>query len=280
MTEARILVCDSGSTKADWMMCDAGGERTLRTKGINPVRDTKDDIYNTLSELPAWKPDRVFFYGAGCMPPYSGTLKDCLQGIFPDATVHVDSDLIGAVHALFGKEEGIACILGTGSGSCLCRRGKPVRQVPSLGYILGDEGSGAVLGKRLVGDVLKSQLPEELKEEFLSTFSLSQQDIIDKVYRQPAANRFLASLCPFLLNHRDRPEIRQLIENEFERFVRRNVMMYERPDLEVRYVGGISVHFEPELRRVHTRLGLKMGCADGAPIKKMAEFHRKNDFWP
>ena len=155
-----------------------------------------------------------------------------------------------------------------------------MRQVPSLGYILGDEGSGAVLGKRLVGDVLKGQLPEELKEEFLSTFSLSQQDIIDKVYRQPAANRFLASLCPFLLNHRDRPEIRQLIENEFERFVRRNVMMYERPDLEVRYVGGISVHFEPELRRVHTRLGLKMGCADGAPIKKMAEFHRKNDFWP
>lgn len=277
MSTKNILICDSGSTKADWLYVDYTGESQVRTKGLNPVRDSLDTIQETLSEIPSWMPDEVFFYGAGCIHPYSDTLAGALSKRFPKAAIQVESDMLGAARALFGLEEGIACILGTGSNSCLCRDGNIIKQVPSLGYILGDEGSGAVLGRRLVGDLLKGQLPQALLDDFYEEYGLTQKLIIDKVYRQPAANRFLASLCPFISKHKNEESIHNLLSKEFERFLTRNVLQYGRHDLRISYVGGISVHFEDELRAAHDRLSLEIGTILSAPAKKMMVFHQKRE---
>ena len=249
MDAQRILVCDSGSTKADWLYANGESEEAVRTDGINPVRDSGESINRIVASLPDWTPECIYFYGAGCIEPYSASVRKALQERFPKALVSVESDLLGAARALFGHEEGIACILGTGSNSCLCKDGQIKANVPPMGYILGDEGSGAVLGRQLVSDIVKGQLSQELKDAFMEEFQLTPALIVENVYRKPAANRFLASLCPFLSKHRDYDEIQRLLASEFERFLRRNVLLYNRPDLEIRYVGSISVHFEHELRK-------------------------------
>ena len=276
MNAQRILVCDSGSTKADWLYANGESEEAVRTDGINPVRDSGESINRIVASLPDWTPECICFYGAGCIEPYSASVRKALQERFPKALVSVESDLLGAARALFGHEEGIACILGTGSNSCLYKNGQITANVPPMGYILGDEGSGAVLGRQLVSDIVKGQLSQELKDAFMEEFQLTPALIVENVYRKPAANRFLASLCPFLSKHRDYDEIQRLLANEFERFLRRNVLLYNRPDLEIRYVGSISVHFEHELRNVHAKMGLKMGDVLASPVKKMMFFHHKS----
>ena len=276
MDAQRILVCDSGSTKADWLYANGESEEAVRTDGINPVRDSGESINRIVASLPDWKPECIYFYGAGCIEPYSASVRKALQERFPKALVSVESDLLGAARALFGHEEGIACILGTGSNSCLYKNGQITANVPPMGYILGDEGSGAVLGRQLVSDIVKGQLSQELKDAFMEEFQLTPALIVENVYRKPAANRFLASLCPFLSKHRDYDEIQRLLASEFERFLRRNVLLYNRPDLEIRYVGSISVHFEHELRNVHAKMGLKMGDVLASPVKKMMFFHHKS----
>ena len=276
MNAQRILVCDSGSTKADWLYANGDSEEAVRTDGINPVRDAGESINRIVASLPDWKPECIYFYGAGCIEPYSASVRKALQERFPKAFVSVESDLLGAARALFGHKEGIACILGTGSNSCLYKNGQITANVPPMGYILGDEGSGAVLGRQLVSDIVKGQLSQELKDAFMEEFQLTPALIVENVYRKPAANRFLASLCPFLSKHRDYDEIQRLLASEFERFLRRNVLLYNRPDLEIRYVGSISVHFEHELRNVHAKMGLKMGNVLTSPVKKMMFFHHKS----
>ena len=276
MDAQRILVCDSGSTKADWLYANGESEEAVRTNGINPVRDSGESINRIVASLPNWTPECIYFYGAGCIEPYSASVRKALQERFPQAVVSVESDLLGAARALFGHEEGIACILGTGSNSCLCKDGQIKANVPPMGYILGDEGSGAVLGRQLVSDIVKGQLSQELKDAFMEEYQLTPALIVENVYRKPAANRFLASLCPFLSKHRYYVEIQRILANEFERFLRRNVLLYNRPDLEIRYVGSISVHFEHELRNVHAKMGLKMGGVLASPVKKMMFFHHKS----
>ena len=276
MNAQRILVCDSGSTKADWLYANGDSEEAVRTDGINPVRDSGESINRIVASLPDWTPECIYFYGAGCIEPYSASVRKALQERFPKALVSVESDLLGAARALFGHEEGIACILGTGSNSCLYKNGQITANVPPMGYILGDEGSGAVLGRQLVSDIVKGQLSQELKDAFMEEFQLTPALIVENVYRKPAANRFLASLCPFLSKHRDYDEIQRLLASEFERFLRRNVLLYNRPELEIRYVGSISVHFEHELRNVHAKMGLKMGNVLASPVKKMMFFHHKS----
>ena len=274
MPAQRILVCDSGSTKADWLYADGDSEEAVRTDGINPVRDAGESISRIVASLPDWTPECIHFYGAGCIEPYSASVRKALQERFPEAVVCVESDLLGAARALFGHKEGIACILGTGSNSCLCQNGQITANVPSMGYILGDEGSGAVLGRQLVSDIIKGHLSTEIKEAFMDEFRLTPALIIENVYRKPAPNRFLASLCPFLSKHRQDESVRNLLETEFERFLKRNVLYYNRPDLEIRYVGSISVHFEDELRAVHTRMSLKMGEVIASPVEKIVFFHK------
>lgn len=267
------IIADSGSTKTSWLLTDEEGQRsTFETPGINPVRDSEDSISDILTSLPQAPVSHLYFYGAGCIPPFSDALKALLQRRFPQARIVVDSDLMGAAIALCGNQEGIACILGTGSNSCLYDGERIVANVSPLGYILGDEGSGAVLGRNLVGDLLKGQMSPALLEAFTQETGLTRTDIITNVYRQPMPNRFLASLAPFLERHRQEPLIRAFLIKNFRRFFRRNVALYHRPDLKVNFVGGIANTFASELSEAARQEGLTLGHVIQRPIEQMADF--------
>lgn len=277
-----IIIADSGSTKTEWIVGELAG-LSVTTKGINPVRDTKEEILDVLStelmpELLSSPTIRqsditeIHFYGAGCIPPFSQSVKEALEEHFPQAIAYVYSDLLGAVRALCGREEGIACILGTGSNSCLCKEGEIVKNISPLGYILGDEGSGAVLGRTLLSEMLKGNL-QDLWEDFTQRYSLSVSDIINKVYRQPQANRFLASLVPFIKEHADNPSVNDMVVNEFTRFLQRNVIPYGRPDLPVNFVGGVANNFTDEIKAACTLCGLNLGKIIARPAEEMRKYH-------
>ena len=274
------LIADSGSTKTDWT---GGNEKInypiIQTTGINPFHQSAEDIqhiliHELLPQLPGevtW--DEIYFYGAGCTPEKSKLLKGILQSIFLTAHIEVESDLLGAARALCGNQPGIACILGTGSNSCLYDGKHIVSNVSPLGYILGDEGSGAVLGKRLAGDCLKRQLPEKICKSFLETFGLTPATIIDKVYRQPQANRFLASLTPFLSAHREIPEIHQLLVSCFTDFFRRNVMQYPYKQHAIHFTGSIAWYFQEEVKEAAKNWDIQPGLFIKSPIERLKEFH-------
>lgn len=272
------LIADSGSTKTSWLLIDDEGHRTaFETQGINPVRDSEQQIQQALdrTHLPAspcnGEEKNVHFYGAGCIPPYSDTLRQVLQCHFPEAEIRVESDLLGAAHALCGRDEGIACILGTGSNSCLYDGHGIMENVSPLGYILGDEGSGAVLGKHLIGDLLKGQMSPTLLQVFHDETGLTRADIINKVYREPLPNRFLASLVPFLGRHRQDEEIHQFLIQNFRCFFRRNVALYRRPDLPVHFVGGVAHSYRDELSEAAKLEGFRVGRILLRPIEALAD---------
>ncbi len=265
------LIADCGSTKTSWVLTDGTSRQAFESIGINPVRDSEADIEKALPDIVP-PVSVIYFYGAGCIPPYADIVRLVLERRFPEAEVHVESDLLGAAQALCGTHEGIACIMGTGSNSCLYDGRHIVENVSPLGWILGDEGSGAVLGRRLVGDVLKGQLPPALCKAFTDETGLSRADIIGKVYREPMPNRFLASLVPFLDRHRQEEEIHSFLVGEFRRFLRRNVAQYRRPDLPVSFVGGIAHSFREELAEALRAEGFTPGRILKQPIEAMVDF--------
>lgn len=277
-----IVIADSGSTKTDWCMGHTRADsRRMQTEGINPFHQPAGEIDRILSALPfarqedAARVTNVYFYGAGCTPEKAGIVEEALSRRFPQARVFVESDLLGAARALCGTEPGIACILGTGSNSCAYDGERITAHVPPLGYILGDEGSGAVLGKRLAGDCLKHQLPDDLCQAFFDSCGLSPAEIIDKVYRQPLANRFLASLTPFLSAHRCRPEIQALLLSGFTDFFRRNVMQYIYKGIPVHFTGSIAHHFREEMMEAARRLDIRTGHILKSPMEGLMDYHFK-----
>ena len=196
------LIADSGSTKTDWTLVDdqGGVVATCKTQGINPVHLSDDEILEILRKelvLPS-NPQEIYFYGSGIIEALKPRMERLLKEVFGSANVYAEGDLLGAARALFGHDEGIACILGTGANSCLYDGEKIVRNTPPLGYILGDEGSGAVLGKLFLNGIFKGSLPIFLKEKYLAWSGLDYPTIINKVYREPLANRYLASIAPFI----------------------------------------------------------------------------------
>lgn len=274
------LIADSGATKTDWCIGENQSDyRIIHTQGINPFHQSREHIGKVLKEelLPQLEKQEeishIYFYGAGCTPEKSLILKDELQALFKQADIQVESDLLGAARSLCGKEPGIACILGTGSNSCQYDGEKIVANISPLGYILGDEGSGAVLGKRLVGDCLKHQLPESICHAFLQETGLTPAEIIDKVYRQPQANRFLASLTPFLSDHREAPEIHELLLSCFSDFFKRNVMQYAYEGAKVHFTGSIAWYFHEEVKEAAETLGIETGKFIQSPIHGLIEYH-------
>ncbi len=275
-----IIIADSGSTKTDWCLGNTKDDcRIVQTGGINPFHQSLDEIGQVISStlVPQLGDTTEFtdihFYGAGCIPEKAGIVKQALLQSFPQAVISVESDLLGAAHALCGKSAGIACILGTGSNSCAYDGEKITAHISPLGYILGDEGSGAVLGKRLVGDCLKHQLPEDLCLQFLEEYQLTPALILDKVYRQPLANRFLASLTPFLQAHRHRPEIHTLLLSCFTDFFCRNVMQYPYRDAPVHFTGSIAYYFREEVTEAAQALGISTGAFLKSPIEGLMDYH-------
>lgn len=269
------LIADSGSTKTDWVLLSPNAAPlAFQSQGINPMYQERADIlrlfgHEVLPHLPLDASlSEIHFYGAGCAGKGKQMLQDCLHSLFPHvAVIEVDTDLVGAAKALFAEAEGVACILGTGSNSGLWDGTRLTANISPLGYILGDEGSGATLGRRLVGDVFKQQLPEALCQAFVSETGLTPAEVVQRVYREPLANRFLASLTPFLYAHRSEPSIHALLLEEFSRFFRRNVCLYGRPDLPVSFVGSIAWFFAAEVKEAASEAGYEVGRILRRPIE-------------
>jgi hypothetical protein len=222
-----------------------------------------------------WLIETIFYYGAGCA--YAEANKrmfDALKNAFGTEKIEINSDLLAAARALCGHDEGIACILGTGSNSCLFDGVKIVDNTPSLGYILGDEGSGAALGKRLVSDCLKKQLSPALTKKFLEKYNLTTAEILEQVYHKPMPNRYLAQFAPFLAENRKEAEVQTLLKYCFTLFFQRNTMVYRRSWLPIHIVGGIGVTFANELKETAESLGLSIGNIVESPMNGLIEYHK------
>lgn len=284
------LIADSGSTKTDWCLCDGSTIlTTIQSQGINPYHQAEETIEQVLREellpqlikSPEYKDQhaiKVIYYGAGCANETAcNRVKEAIYKVLNTKDITIHSDLLGAARALCGHEEGIACVLGTGSNSCLYNGKEITANIPPLGYILGDEGSSAVLGRRLVGDCLKNQLPEAIRNEFLTEYQLTQEIILEKVYRQPLANRFLASLTPFLSKHKEVPEIHRLLVESFTDFFVRNVKQYRRPWLPIHFVGSIANAFSTELKEAAESLGMELGTIMQSPMEGLIKYHSSEE---
>lgn len=278
-----ILIADSGSTKTDWCVVEKGKLiQQISTKGINPFFQSEEEISNEIAtallpQLTTNAFDAVYFYGAGCGFPDKIAMvhRAIIRHLQVSGDeVEVNTDMLAAARGLCGHEPGIACIMGTGSNSCYYDGQEIVSNVSPLGFILGDEGSGAVLGKRLVGDVLKRQLPADICEKFLNQYDLDLLSIIDRVYRKPQANKFLASLSPFIHEHIDCPEMRALVINEFMAFFRRNLCAYSQSRV-ANFVGSIAYYYRPLLEEAAAANGFAIGTILRAPMEGLIQYHTK-----
>ena len=274
-----ILIADGGSTSCDWAVVDTQTATIVRqfsTEGLNPFQRTESEILSILTtevapQTTEYRLEKVLFYGAGVTPEKGVIVSQLLGSLFPSAQVVATSDMDGAIKGTVGDGDGIVAILGTGSNSVCCQGGVVTDKVAALGYILGDEGSGAVIGRTLLGDIFKGVAPRGIIEQFEAEYSLSQADILDSVYRQPQPNRFLASFTKFLSPRLGDRYIWGVVERCFEAFVRRNLAGY--PLRRVYAVGSVAYHFQSVLRRVVEREGFELVSVVQSPMEGLARYH-------
>ena len=259
----------------------------MRTRGTNPFFQSSDEIADEIAsalipQLPSAEVDDVFFYGAGCTAEKQPVLADALsRHLSVSGRLEVATDMLAAARSLCGHEPGIACILGTGSNSCAYDGTVITKNVSPLGFILGDEGSGAVLGKTLVGDILKEQLPRHIIEKFNDRFHLTAADIIERVYRQKLPNRFLASLVPFLGENIADESVERLVVDSFRRFLVRNVKLYDGWNrLPIGFNGSIAYYYRPQLVKALQAEGMTLGRIVQAPMDGLIEYHTTDKHIP
>lgn len=271
----KTLLADAGSTKTDWFLRDNQGDALrFHTDGMNPSLLTDDEIRHILTtqllpQVEGFLIEQVDFYGAGCRGEAAERMKNLLGEVVGARNIAVESDMLGAARMLCGNNSGIVCILGTGANSCLYDGQQISQQTPALGFILGDEGSGAVLGRRLIGDIFKGQLPEDLCKDFLLDYPLTMDELIRRVYRTSAPNQYLASFTPFLSKNIHRTEIQELVRDEFHRFIRRNVLAYlayTTAQTPLHFVGSIASVFQAQLSEVVAQYDFTLGKVVRQPI--------------
>ncbi|MFL5764120.1 MAG: N-acetylglucosamine kinase [Bacteroidia bacterium] len=283
-----ILIADSGSTKTDWkLLCSGGEQYSFKTAGFNPYFQTTQVIYKEISlhlvpdlirlSLTGLYTEKlkIFFYGAGCSTPDKcGIVHEAIRRAFPAACISVEHDLLAAARALCGQEEGIAAILGTGSNSCTYDGKMIVRNVASLGYILGDEGSGAHIGKMFMQDYLNEEVPESIAERFYSSYKLNRDLILDSIYKQAMPSRFLASFSKFITENKDNEYISGLIRSSFEQFFARQICKYpEHRKMKMNCVGSVAYHNQDILRLVAQQNEVTVGKIIESPIHALTEYH-------
>lgn len=283
------LIVDSGSTKTSWCFAflpdtsSADGARTVTTEGLNPAVMSAEEVEGKIAKalnhclqslsISAADVENVFFYGAGCISGRAGVVSESIQSILVDARIYVADDLLGAARALCGHKAGIACILGTGSNSCLYDGKNIVAHTPALGYVLGDEGSGAVLGRKFLNAVLKQTLPENIRKRFLQESGLDMAEVINRVYRSPAPNRFLASMSKYIHGYLDEKEVRDIVVDNFEDFIRNNILAYGDEFRTINVVGSIAYHYKEQLTEAASRNGFQIGKIIKSPIEGLIEYH-------
>lgn len=275
-----LLIADSGSTKTAWCVLQERHPHSyFKSSGINPYMQNQEEIVHSLQvellpQLPPKSITTIFFYGAGCTPDKAPLLENVFNQLFPQAEVNIHTDLLGAARSLCGCHTGISCILGTGSNSCLYDGNTITHNTPPLGFILGDEGSGAVLGKNLVGELIKGNMPQEIRKAFEEETKLTLPEIIQRVYRSPFPNRFLATLSSFIAAHREHPAIHTFLINNFRLFLVRNVAHYPHAhQLPIHFTGSIAYHFANELEEATHLEKFHIGKIQQNPLEGLVSFH-------
>lgn len=278
-----ILIADSGSSKIDWrLLLKDGTIEQAQTIGYNPyyqpVEFFDKEIREVLVSQIKHPVEKIFYYGTGVSSEKNiKTIYNVLARYFNGAQIEVTHDLLAAARALCGTEPGIACILGTGSNSCHYDGKDIVYNVTSQGYVLGDEGSGAYIGKLLISDYLRNDLPEKLNEQFKKRFPLSRHEILDRVYSQEMPSRFLASFTKFIFQHLKEPYCYQLIYNSFVQFMEKSVMRYPGyNELKVHFVGSVAFYFSDILRQVANDKGITVKNILESPIAGLTLYHKKD----
>ncbi len=274
------LIADSGSTKTEWCLLKGNRKNIIFTQGLSPYFVNRNEMENILREyvLPvsAKSPvEEVYFYGTGCKNPGNIRLvKNALNTIFPGALISVDNDLSGAAKALCGNEKGIACILGTGSNSCYFNGKRIVKNSPGIGYILGDEGSGAYLGKKVIQHFLYNIFDEDLRARFDAKFVTNNNEILNAVYTQPLPNRYLASFAIFLAENRGHYMIENIIEDGLDDFFTTHIIKYkESLKLPVHFTGSIAFGFKDVLEQLCNKYQLHIGTVLKNPMEGLIKYH-------
>jgi glucosamine kinase len=274
------LIADSGATKAEWCLLDGSRKKIIFTQGISPYFLNSEQIHNLLlTELcPILKKsriDEVYYYGTGCANPANAKIvKKAIQQTFPGSSVQVTHDLMAAARSLFGNQKGIAGILGTGSNSCYFNGKKIVKNSPGLGYVLGDEGSGAYLGKKVLQYYLYETFDTELKLKFDAKYNTTTVEILENVYKKPLPNRYLAGFAIFLAENRGHYMIENIIEDGLNDFFFNHLSKYkETSSLPVSFVGGIAYGFKDIVKELCETYKFELGKIIRNPMEGLIDFH-------
>ncbi|MCH5229725.1 MAG: ATPase [Muribaculaceae bacterium] len=278
----KLLVIDAGSSKTDWSVIEETGKiERWKSEGINPLLAPSElishIIENTVAKINKKQFEAIYYYGAGCLDEkQKNIIQNILKSVLYSDQIHVNSDMLGIAKALYHDGNGIAAILGTGSNTCLFENGKITDKIPSLGFILGDEGSGASLGKRLITYVYKKQLPHEVIKSFHREFPFSIEEIIERVYRQPVPSAFLASFAPFILRNSDNTSISNLILEEFESFFKKNILPYKTGyEVPVSFAGSIAFYFNIFIREVAKNNNIVISNIIKDPMPELEKYYYK-----
>ena len=275
------LIADSGSTKAEWCLIDGKKKKTFYTQGLSPYFLSTEQIQKILEQelktkMKQVEPDEVFFYGTGCSNPNNVILvKKAIQKVFKKAKISVDHDLMGAAKALCGKEKGIACILGTGSNSCFYNGKKIIKNSPGLGYVLGDEGSGAYLGKKVIQYFLYNTFDEDLMDRFKAKFNTNNNEILEAVYKKPLPNRYLANFTIFLAENRGHYMVENIIEDGFNDFFFNHIYKYrESWTLPINFIGSVAFGFKDVLKEMCSSYELQLGTVLKKPMDGLIKYYK------
>ena len=279
-----IIVADSGSTKTDWRFVNEKGTVVykLKTIGFNPYFHTTEFIYSTLDkdffevrEDVQDKVKEIHFYGAGCSSEEKNAIVfKAMDQLFPKAHIFIEHDLLGASRAALGNEKGLACILGTGANSCIWDGEKVLDNIPSHGYIFGDEGSGSYLGKELLKMYLNNEMDTSMKIRFDQEFNISEEEILENTYRKPNPNVFLASFARFYGLFPESKELNNIIRFGFNDFFHRRVLAYtDHMYYDLGFVGSIAFHYKSHLEEVAKMHSINIRSVEKCPIEQLVKFH-------
>lgn len=278
-----ILIADSGSTKTDWVLVDDETRQRFRTIGYNPLFIGTEGIVQSLTEglltqLNAGLVKTVFFYGADCAVSENASIvKQALEHCFEKASVHVGHDLLAAARALLGNSAGFSAILGTGSNTCVYDGEKVVENIPSLGYLLGDEGSGTYIGRKILRDYLRKVMPGDLQVHFQATWNYSEVAILNGLYQGKFPNRFLAAFCQFAHTFQQHAYIQEIIWDSFRDFFENRVLRYkDYQSLRLNCIGSVGFVFREQLKKVAAEYNMPVGKIVQSPIEALVNFHLIN----
>lgn len=275
-----ILIADSGATKTEWLVKRNGQwKNPIRTAGFNPWQHDSESLKQSVlilkKQIDITEIEKLVFYGAGCGTEVNQRkVSSILSELLPSAEITVSHDLMASAHALLGHEAGIACILGTGSNACRFDGEKITAQITSLGYILGDEGSGAYIGKMLCSAFFRQQMPKELADEFAETYSLQLPDFLTKVYRQAGAAAYLADFSRFAYANRSHEYIQSIVNESFDLFIEYHIDFFKPdPKLPIGFTGSVAFYFQDEIRQQLINKGFTVGKFMKGPAQGLMEYY-------